>query len=88
MTIIIDHRRGSLVATVNKTNSRFEALCEVRDGKISYDARTGVFSDKEGSVSGARRRTLAELRGAEVIRGGVPATLTEQGRKLLDSWVD
>lgn len=71
---------------MNKTDSRLKALIDVRDGKIKYDALTGTYSGPEGAVSGARRRTFAELKSAGVIEGGAPVTLTESGCVLITNW--
>lgn len=72
--------------TLNKTDSRLTALQEVESGEIGYDPQSGTYSDADGSVSGARRRTFAELRAAGVIKGGKPVALTDEGRALIDSW--
>lgn len=72
--------------TLNKTDSRLIALTEVDSGSINYDAQSGTYSDADGSVSGARRRTFAELRAAGVIKGGTPVELTDSGRTLIDDW--
>jgi hypothetical protein len=75
------------MTTLNKTDSRLIALREVNSGVISYDPRSGTYSDADGySVSGARRRTFAELRAAGVIAGGTPVELTDSGRTLIDDW--
>lgn len=74
------------MTALNKTDSRLGALREVAEGKISYDARTGTYSDSEGAVSGARRRTFAELRTGGAIKGGAPVELTDAGGKLIEEW--
>lgn len=78
------------MTALNKTDSRLGALREVADGKISYDPRSGTYSDAEGTVSGARRRTLAKLRtGGAIESGSEPGSLimlTDTGRKLITDW--
>lgn len=74
------------MTALNKTDSRLGALREVAEGKISYDPRTGTYSDAEGAVSGARRRTFAELRTGGAIEGGQPVRLTTSGGKLIEDW--
>jgi len=86
VTFIADLRKDRLMASLNKTDSRLWALREVGEGKISYDPRTGTYSDGEGTVPGARRRTFAELRSHGAIVGGVPVELTAAGVGLLTDW--
>lgn len=74
------------MTTLNKTDSRLIALREVDSGKIGYDPQSGTYTDPDGSVSGARRRTFAELRAAGVIEGGAPVALTVEGRTLIGDW--
>jgi hypothetical protein len=74
------------MTALNKTDSRLGALREVAEGKISYDARTGTYRDADGTVSGARRRTFAELRTGGAIKGGAPVELTESGGQLIANW--
>lgn len=74
------------MTTLNKTDSRLTALREVDSGTIDYDPQSGTYTDAEGSVSGARRRTFAELRTAGVIKGGTPVALTDEGRTLIETW--
>ncbi len=86
MTFLADLRKDRPMSALNKTDSRLMALREVSEGKISYDARSGTYSDPDGSVSGAKRRTFAELRTGGAIEGGDPVTLTETGRELIQTW--
>jgi hypothetical protein len=72
--------------TMNKTDSRLAALREVEAGRINYEQLTGTFRDGGEEVSGARRRTFAELRAAGAIEGGNPVALTEGGKVLLKDW--
>lgn len=72
--------------TMNRTDSRLVALQEVDAGRISYEQLTGKFRDGDEEVSGARRRTFAELKAAGAIEGGKPVTLTEGGKVLLKDW--
>ncbi|HET9144123.1 hypothetical protein [Actinophytocola sp.] len=78
------------MTALNKTDSRLVALREVSEGKISYDPRTGTYSDENGTVSGARRRTFAELRSNGAIEvGGTSVhrvTLTTAGSDLVSAW--
>lgn len=74
------------MTALNKTESRLGALREVDEGKISYDPRSGTYSDTDGTVSGARRRTFSELRIGGAIAGDGPVVLTEVGRTLIDTW--
>lgn len=69
-----------------KTEPRVSALGEVRDRKIFYGQKSGAFfeSDVTGMVplTGARRRTFAELKLSGVIE---PVGLEglEEGRELM-----
>lgn len=74
------------MTALNKTNSRLEALREVAQGEISYDPQMGAYSDANGTVSGARRRTFAELRTTGAITGGSPVVLTAVGDRLINDW--
>jgi hypothetical protein len=74
------------MTALNKTDSRLGALREVAEGKITYDPRTGTYNDASGTVSGARRRTFAELRTGGAIEGGAPVTLTASGGRLIEDW--
>lgn len=75
------------MTTLNKTESRLTALREVQAGKISYDPRSGTYFDAAAlPVSGARRRTFAELRAAGVIDGDAPVVTTPAGDKLIEDW--
>lgn len=74
------------MTTMNKTDSRLTALQEVEAGKIDYVPLKGTFREGPEEVSGARRRTFAELRTAGVIEGGEPMVLTESGQKLIKEW--
>jgi hypothetical protein len=79
------------MTALNKTDSRLGALREVAEGAISYDARTGTYSDTQGTVSGARRRTFAELRTSGAITSasdGDGLVLTPSGETLIEEWVD
>jgi hypothetical protein len=74
------------MTALNKTESRLGALREVEGGKISYDPRSGTYRDVNGAVSGARRRTFAELRASGAIETGEPVTLTPFGTSLITNW--
>lgn len=86
MTSLPSSERTSAMTTLNKTDSRLTALREVEEGEISYNPQSGTYTDADGSVSGARRRTFAELRAAGAIEGGTPVTLTASGSALIDTW--
>lgn len=74
------------MTALNKTDSRLGALREVDEGKIHYDPRSGTYSDPDGAVSGARRRTFSELRIGGAIEGDGQVALTKTGRTLIDTW--
>ena len=75
---------------INKTESRVEALAEVKAGRISYDPAVGEFFADGERVSGAKRRTLAELRQAGMITlvGDVRSTVevTAAGDEIGHEW--
>lgn len=70
---------------LNRTDPRASALAEVRDRKIFYGERSGTyFENVDGemtALTGARRRTFAELRGYGVIEP--TDTKSAEGRKLM-----
>jgi len=73
--------------TLNKTDPRATALAEVRDRKIFYGERSGTYFESAmpsgfAALTGARRRTFAELRQAGVIEP-VDVTGLPEGRKLM-----
>ena len=74
------------MTSLNKTDSRLAALRKVAQGEISYDPRNGTYRDADGTVSGAHRRTFAELRTGGAIQVGDPVKLTESGKALIENW--
>lgn len=76
---------------INKTESRVEALTEVKAERISYDPATGDYFTDGERVSGAKRRTLAELRADGAIVTEKPHAeslvyLTNEGNSLALEW--
>lgn len=69
-----------------KTEPRVSALAEVRDRKIFYGQRSGAyFESTQGGMeqlTGARRRTFAELRQAGVIEPVTIPGLAEDRRLM------
>lgn len=82
---------------MNQTPSRQTALEQIKAGKITYDPRTGGFAQDGRAITGARRRTFAELRAqdlTDIARDdqGIPREgdgvlrLTVKGGDLLAGW--
>jgi len=75
-----------------KTEARVDALQDVVLGLISYDPLRGQYLKGGQQVSGARGRTLRELRTPyELIRPGSPikvakVLLTESGEQTAIDW--
>lgn len=82
---------------INKTDSRVEALGEVMGGGVRYDERNGEYliteHGEQTRISGARRRTFAELHRSGLIepapeRGAEAAALelTASGSETAQAW--
>lgn len=76
---------------LNETPARKEALREVLFGLISYDPLRGVYLKNGAQVTGAKRRTLAELRQHGYIEPGskvqvAKVALTGSGEQLAEEW--
>lgn len=76
---------------LNQTGTRREVLGEVLGGRVSYASGTGVFTVDGEAVTGARRRTYAELRSSGLLGGGgegspTPLKLTPTGEAVAREW--
>lgn len=77
--------------TLKPTDTRKAALREVMDGGVEYVTGSGSFYVGGEELTGARRRTFAEFRRAELVTGGGQAdrrrlTLTDLGRRTAREW--
>lgn len=64
---------------LNRTDARVAAVRAVIAGVVTYDSATGVYAVEGANLTGAARRTYAELRTARVFK-----TATARGSSIVE----